>query len=369
MSDTGSITVHAEAEESTSTVTGTGTYYYPYSERIQINITAQDGTHTDYHVLYMARAGELTWERVGDVLTVRGDGVLSDGIDWGFDPGEIKTLFIEEGATALERYSFSMFMGLEYVSFPSSLNTFFRNSLYYSGLREVVLPNNIEYFEMALQDNFWLDHIQLPLNFEGKIANYFLRRDRNEYEYRDDLLRFINPGAIPYEGLSISDIDLSKATLYVPSSSIDAYIASPTWSRFKSVKSIPLLESFNVYDNDSELSFTPSFDPYVFNYYLTVPNNIQSIAVSATGATSGTGTHNLSEGYNLLRIIADDVTLYYLTVKREKAGGSAGIKNISAGKGEYVIYSADGRRLPRIEKGKVNILKYKNGKVKKILIK
>ena len=376
-SDTGSITIHAEAEESTSTVTGTGAYNYPYQFKININVKAQDGTEK-VHTLYIIPKGEVNWERDGDVLTVGSDGEFLDEVDWGFDVSEIKTLFIEEGTTKLGQLSLWYFTGLEYVSFPNSLQTVDLFSFWGSGLKEIVLPNNLgKLGQGAFADNFSLEHIQFSHYLDHiPLSCFYL--GTNEIPYQSSIVRIVSPREVPHipeRGFDanhpyfMGNIDLSKTTAYVPALSIEDYRTAHIWKRCGAFEPIPLLESFNVYGNDSELLFTPSFDSCVFNYYLTVPNHVQSIDVSATGATSGTGTHNLSEGYNLLRIIANDITLYYLTVKREKAGGSAGIKNISAGKGEYVIYSADGRRLPKIEKGKINILKYKNGKVEKILIK
>ena len=53
----------------------------------------------------------------------------------------------------------------------------------------------------------------------------------------------------------------------------------------------------------------------------------------------------------------------------EELETSTGIKEITAGNGDYEVYSVDGRRLSGIERGRVLILKYRNGKTEKILIK
>ena len=87
------------------------------------------------------------------------------------------------------------------------------------------------------------------------------------------------------------------------------------------------LKSLKVLDiNGKELTITPTFDQTVYNYYLMVGNEVETVEIKATTVSKkatvfGTGYYNLNVGNNeiVIQVIAEngDIANYIVYIIRE----------------------------------------------------
>jgi hypothetical protein len=198
----------------------------------------------------------------------------------------------------------------------------------------------------------------------------------------------------------------TNATLYVPKGSREAYQAASHWKEFKEIKNIPLPthkliymvdgEKYKSYDVEEGEPITPEAAPtkegYNFSGWSEIPETMPNQDVIITGSFS-------VNSYKLTYMVDGEVyktsSVAYGTVLTPEAaptkegytfsGWSETLETMPAhdiiiyasivdgiltitNEIDYKIYNERGLRISRLQRG-LNIIKYSNGKIRKVIVK
>ena len=124
------------------------------------------------------------------------------------------------------------------------------------------------------------------------------------------------------------DLDMSSCVLKVPAASVSLYLKAPVWSSFINIVAddgsvvvdVPKLATLTV----SAGTLSPTFNPSVFAYTMTVPSSVSTITLTATpvsenATVSGDGQKALQTGDNTFNIVVttkDGQNTYTVTITR-----------------------------------------------------
>ena len=319
---------------------------------------------------------------------------------------KLSSISIPRSVTSIGRNAFSGCKSLESLVIPENVTIIEYGT--FDGCSELIdinIPKHVTEIGGHAFSGTKLSSIMIPSNvsFFGAYAFHNCMELHDVYYYSNSL---------PSGSDKIFNSNMSNAVLHVPNPSIDLYKSSTPWKNFGSIVKLPEViymingefnkSDFRIYKSDLFMIGDPiepienlEKEGHTFSGWSEIPATMPANDVTVTG------TFTLNK-YKLTYMLDGEIyKSYELEYKAIIIPEEAPIKesytfdgwseipalmpandviitgsftyidaieDVNANDGEYLIYTIDGRPVSTLQKG-VNIIRYKNGKVKKVLIK
>ena len=206
---------------------------------------------------------------------------------------------IADNMITLPMNTFQGCNALTEVEFNKRLKTIKKGAFVATALKDVVFPDSLEKIEnQSFVDPIYLETITFgeKVNFIGYMSFYVNASTIQQFNWKTPMKAVLCKAVVPptiefttnKEGQSYAEVwneeVYTKATLYVPASSIEAYKNAPEWKRFVNVKDINEYNGVEGIDGDAEVVYVKWFTMDGVQVSNPAPNNLY---VKVTGYSNG----------------------------------------------------------------------------------
>ncbi len=264
---------------------------------------------------------------------------------------EIRDLVIPNSVDEINSYAFAGCTSIKSITIPNSVKSIGPNAFQGNGIESVVFPNGLETIgSFAFSGCLNLKSIVIPNTVSNIGANAF--SDCLSLYSVTSLLNLpfnLDETAFQYTGTQYDkDIVYMAATLYVPRGRVPMYSGIQGWQKFLNIMETDTKfkltyivdgEEYKTYEIQATEVITPEPDPYkegcIFSGWSDIPYLMPAHDVTVTGTFT-------------IDTAIDQI--------------------MSNGKDDAMIYTIDGKRLSKPQRG-LNIVRMSDGTTRKVVVK